>query len=69
MAAMPSLTGKPATKKPDYQLADDRMQLGAYTQAIEQMYDIEIEQAHCAISIYEFEKGKGKRLKLWPRRH
>ena len=51
-------------EKPDYQLADYRMQLGAYTQAIEQMYDIEIEQAHCAISFTTPIKGRAKRLKL-----
>ena len=48
----------------DYQLADYRMQLGAYTQAIEQMYDIEIEQAHCAISIYDPDKGEGQEAQI-----
>ena len=51
-------------EKPDYQLADYRMQLGAYTQAIEQMYDIEIEQAHCAISIYDPDKGEGQEAQI-----
>lgn len=40
-------------QKPDTQLADYRMQLGAYVQAIEQMYGIEINEAHCAIAIYD----------------
>ena len=51
-------------EKPDYQLADYRMQLGAYTQAIEQMYDIEIEQAFCAISIYDPDKGEGQEAQI-----
>ena len=40
-------------EKPDTQLADYRMQLGAYVQALEQMYDIEINEAHCAIAIHD----------------
>ena len=51
-------------EKPDYQLADYRMQLGAYAQAIEQMYDIEIDQAHCAISIYDPDKGEGQEAQI-----
>ena len=51
-------------EKPDYQLADYRMQLGAYVQAIEQMYDIEIEQAHCAIAIYDPDTGKGQEAQI-----
>ena len=43
-------------RKPDSQLGDYRMQLGAYVQAIEQIYNIEINEAHCAISIYDPEK-------------
>ena len=51
-------------EKPDTQLADYRMQLGAYVQAIEQMYDIEINQAHCAIAIYDPDTGKGQEAQV-----
>ena len=51
-------------QKPDSQLADYRMQLGAYAQAIEQMYDIEIDQAHCAISIYDPDTKKGQEAQI-----
>lgn len=44
-------------EKPDTQLGDYRMQLGAYSQAIEQMYDIEIGEAHCAIAIHDPDTG------------
>jgi hypothetical protein len=40
-------------EKPDYQLADYRQQLGGYSQAIEQMYKLEIARAICAIAIYD----------------
>jgi hypothetical protein len=45
-------------------LADYRMQLGAYVQAIEQMYDIEINEAHCAIAIYDPDTGKGEEAQI-----
>lgn len=51
-------------EKPDNQLADYRMQLGAYAQAIEQMYNIEIDQAHCAISIYDPDTKKGQEAQI-----
>ena len=42
--------------KPDYQLADYKKQLGAYSLAAEAMYDIDIEQAYCVISVYDPEE-------------
>lgn len=51
-------------RKKDNQLADYRMQLGAYSQAIEQMYDIEIEEAHCAIAIYDPDVGEGEEAQI-----
>lgn len=51
-------------EKPDTQLADYRMQLGAYVQAIEQMYDIDIEEAHCAIAIYDPDTEKGQEAQV-----
>jgi len=51
-------------EKPDTQLADYRMQLGAYVQAIEQMYDIEINEAHCAIAIYDPDTGNGQEAQI-----
>lgn len=51
-------------EKPDTQLADYRMQLGAYVQAIEQMYDIDIEEAHCAIAIYDPDTEKGQEAQI-----
>lgn len=50
--------------KKDNQLGDYRMQLGAYVQAIEQMYDIEIDQAHCAIAIYDPDTGEGEEAQI-----
>jgi genome maintenance exonuclease 1 len=50
--------------KPDYQLADYRMQLGAYVQAIEQMYGIEIDGAHCAIAIHDPDTGEGEEAQI-----
>jgi hypothetical protein len=50
--------------KSDSMLADYRMQLGAYVQAIEQMYDIEINEAHCAIAIYDPDTGKGEQAQI-----
>jgi hypothetical protein len=44
--------------KPDYQLADYKKQLGAYSLAAEQMYGIDIEQAYCVISVYDPEEPK-----------
>ena len=51
-------------EKPDTQLADYRMQLGAYVQAIEQMYDIEVNEAHCAIAIYDPDTGAGQEAQV-----
>jgi genome maintenance exonuclease 1 len=51
-------------RKPDYQLADYKMQLGAYAQALEQMYSIEIDEAHCAISIYDPDTGEGEEAQI-----
>jgi genome maintenance exonuclease 1 len=42
--------------KPDNQLADYKKQLGAYSMAAEQMYDIDIEAAYCVISVYDPEE-------------
>lgn len=42
--------------KPDYQLADYKKQLGAYSMAAEQMYNIDIEAAYCVISVYDPEE-------------
>lgn len=50
--------------KKDSQLGDYRMQLGAYAQAIEQMYDIEINEAHCAIAIYDPDTGEGEQAQI-----
>lgn len=51
-------------EKPDNQLTDYRMQLGAYVQAIEQMYGIEINEAHCAIAIYDPDTQKGQEAQI-----
>lgn len=51
-------------QKPDNQLSDYRMQLGSYVQAIEQMYDICIEEAHCAIAIYDPDTGEGQEAQV-----
>ena len=50
--------------KKDQHLCDYRMQLGAYAQALEQMYDIEINQAHCAIAIYDPDTGEGEEAQI-----
>lgn len=42
--------------KPDYQLADYKKQLGAYSMAAEQMYGVDIDQAYCVISVYDPEE-------------
>jgi genome maintenance exonuclease 1 len=42
--------------KPDYQLADYKKQLGAYSLAAESMYNLDIEQAYCVISVYDPEE-------------
>ena len=42
--------------KPDYQLADYKKQLGAYSLAAEAMYGLDIEQAFCVISVYDPEE-------------
>lgn len=47
-------------EKPDYQLADYRQQLGGYAQAIEQMYDIEIDRALCVNAVYDPEDPESK---------
>lgn len=44
--------------KPDYQLADYKKQLGAYSLAAEEMYGIDIAQAYCVISVYDPEEPK-----------
>ena len=51
-------------EKPDTQLGDYRMQLGAYAQAIEQMYDIEIGEAHCAIAIHDPDSGHSQEAQV-----
>lgn len=43
-------------EKPDYQLADYKRQLGAYSMAAEQMYDTPIDEAWCVIACYDPEK-------------
>lgn len=43
-------------EKPDYQLADYKRQLGAYSLAAEQMYDQPIDEAWCVIACYDPEK-------------
>ncbi len=43
--------------KPDYQLADYKKQLGAYSMAAEQMYGIDVEAAYCVISVYDPEES------------
>jgi hypothetical protein len=40
------------------------MQLGAYSQALEKMYDIEINQAYCAIAIYDPDTGEGEEAQI-----
>jgi genome maintenance exonuclease 1 len=50
--------------KPDYQLADYRMQLGAYAQAIELMYGIEIDGAYCVIAIHDPDTGEGEEAQI-----
>ena len=47
-------------EKPDNQLSDYKKQLGAYSQAAEQMYDIDIEQAFCVIAVYDPEDEKSE---------
>ena len=46
--------------KPDYQLADYKKQLGAYSLAAESMYSIDIDQAYCVISVYDPEEPQRK---------
>lgn len=43
--------------KPDYQLADYKKQLGAYSLAAESMYGIDVEAAYCVISVYDPEES------------
>ena len=40
-------------EKPDYQLADYKRQLGAYSMAAEQMYSFPIDEAWCVIACYD----------------
>jgi hypothetical protein len=40
-------------EKPDYQLADYKRQLGAYSLAVEQMYQQSIDEAWCVIACYD----------------
>ena len=51
-------------RKLDCYLADYKMQLGAYAQALEQMYGIEINEAYCAISIYDPDTGEGEEAQI-----
>lgn len=46
--------------KPDYQLADYKRQLGAYSMAAQQMFDIPIEEAWCVIACYDPEQDKNE---------
>lgn len=43
-------------EKPDYQLADYKRQLGAYSLAAEQMYQQQIDEAWCVIACYDPEQ-------------
>lgn len=43
-------------EKPDYQLADYKRQLGAYSLAFEQMYGQDIDEAWCVIACYDPEQ-------------
>ena len=43
-------------EKPDYQLADYKRQLGAYSMAAEQMYQQSIDEAWCVIACYDPEQ-------------
>lgn len=49
-------------EKPDYQLADYKRQLGAYSMAASQMYDQEIDEAWCVISCYDPENDQSEPL-------
>jgi hypothetical protein len=49
-------------EKPDYQLADYKRQLGAYSMAAEQMYDTSIDEAWCVISCFDPEDEKSKSI-------
>ena len=50
--------------KAEYQLADYKMQLGAYVQAIELMYGIEVDGAYCVIAIYDPDTGEGEEAQI-----
>ena len=47
-------------EKPDYQLADYRRQLGAYSMAVEQMYSVSIDEAWCVICCYDPENEESE---------
>ncbi len=47
-------------EKPDYQLADYKRQLGAYSMAAEQLYGTSIDEAWCVISCYDPENEKSE---------
>lgn len=47
-------------EKPDYQLADYKRQLGAYSMAVEQMYDTPIDEAWCVISCFDPENEESQ---------
>lgn len=49
-------------EKPDYQLADYKRQLGAYSMAASQMYGQEIDEAWCVISCFDPENEKSEAL-------
>ena len=51
-------------EKPDYQLADYKRQLGAYSMAAEQMYGIPVEEAWCVISCFDPEGDSEPSLQL-----
>ena len=47
-------------EKPDYQLADYKRQLGAYSMAVEQMYQQPIDEAWCVIACYDPENEESE---------
>ena len=49
-------------EKPDYQLADYKRQLGAYSMAVEQMYSTSIDEAWCVIACYDPEAKNNEPL-------
>jgi len=47
-------------EKPDYQLADYKKQLGAYSLALESMYGLDIDEAWCVIACYDPENEESE---------